>query len=181
MSPDDKAIALGHPSYVWRFGQGRRLALIRRHAPLEGKRILDVGCGLGTYVKKMRDFSQEVYGVDVDPEKVAEASRTLPNIRLAPAEKLPFPQYFANLVVVTADGAGITGKELFRVLRPCGGRTFLLGDGTEVKRIVKQAGIAQDAVKSEDGMVVLTRGKLDGAHDWNAEPGGDAILTGCSA
>ena len=61
MNCDHKAIALGHPSYVWRFGQDRRLALIRRYAPLEGKRILDVGCGLGTYVKKMRDFSQEVW------------------------------------------------------------------------------------------------------------------------
>jgi len=100
MSPDDKAITLGHPSYVWRFGQDRRLALIRRYAPLEGKRILDVGCGLGTYVKKMCAFSEEVYGVDVDPEKVAEASRTLPNIQLAPAEKLPFPDGFFDVVLL---------------------------------------------------------------------------------
>jgi len=100
MLPDDKAIALGHPSYVWRFGQDRRLALIRRYAPLEGKRVLDVGCGLGTYVKKMRAFSQEVYGVDVDPEKVAEASQTLPNIQLAPAEKLPFPDGFFDVVLL---------------------------------------------------------------------------------
>jgi len=100
MSPDNKAITLGHPSYVWRFGQDRRLALIRRYAPLEGKRVLDVGCGLGTYVKKMRDSSQEVYGVDVDPEKVAEASRTLPNIQLAPAEKLPFPDGFFDVALL---------------------------------------------------------------------------------
>jgi len=100
MPPDDKAITLGHPSYVWRFGQDRRLALIRRYALLEGQRILDVGCGLGTYVKKMRGFSQEVYGVDVDPEKVAEASRTLPNIHLAPAEKLPFPDGFFDVVLL---------------------------------------------------------------------------------
>jgi len=97
---DDKAITLGHPSYVWRFGQDRRFALIRSYAPLEGQRILDVGCGRGTYVKKMRDFSQEVYGVDVDPEKVAEASRTLPNIHLAPAEELPFPDGFFDVVLL---------------------------------------------------------------------------------
>jgi len=100
MLPDDKAITLGHPSYVWRFGQDRRLALIREYAPLEGQRILDVGCGLGAYVKKMRTFSEEVYGVDVDPEKVAEASRTLPNIHLAPAEKLPFPDGFFDVVLL---------------------------------------------------------------------------------
>jgi ubiquinone/menaquinone biosynthesis C-methylase UbiE len=97
---DRKAITLGHPSYVWRFGQDRRLALIREYAPLEGRRILDVGCGLGMYVKKMRAFSEEVYGVDVDPEKVAEASRTLPNIHLAPAEKLPFPDGFFDVVLL---------------------------------------------------------------------------------
>jgi SAM-dependent methyltransferase len=97
---DDKAITLGHPSYVWRFGQDRRLALICKYAPLEDRRILDVGCGLGTYVKKMRAFSEEVYGVDVDPEKVAEASRTLPNIHPAPAEKLPFPDGFFDVVLL---------------------------------------------------------------------------------
>lgn len=100
MNRDRKAITLGHPSYVWRFGQDRRLALIRQYVPLEGRCILDVGCGLGMYVKKMRAFSQEVYGVDVDPEKVAEASRTLPNIQLAPAEKLPFPDGFFDVVLL---------------------------------------------------------------------------------
>jgi len=126
---DDKAITLGHPSYVWRFGQDRRLALIRRYAPLEGKRILDVGCGLGTYVKKMRDFSEEVYGVDVDPEKVAEASRTLPNIHLAPAEKLPFPDGFFDVVLlheviehVEDDRQAI--REAHRVIRE-GGRIVI--------------------------------------------------------
>ena len=87
---EDKAIILGHPSYVWRRGQDRRLELIRRHVPLENKRILDVGCGLGMYVEKFRRFSSEVYGVDIDPEKVELAQRRLPNISLAPAEDLPF-------------------------------------------------------------------------------------------
>lgn len=129
MNCDDKAITLGHPSYVWRFGQDRRLALIRKYAPLEGKRILDVGCGLGMYVKKLRHFSQEVYGVDVDPEKVAEASRTLPNIHLAPAEQLPFPDDFFHVVLlheviehVEDDGQAI--REAHRVAR-AGGRLVI--------------------------------------------------------
>ncbi len=80
---EDKAITLGHPSYVWRAGQERRLEMIRRHAPLEGARILDVGCGLGMYVRAFRRFSDQVYGVDVDPEKVAQASQELPHIQTA--------------------------------------------------------------------------------------------------
>jgi 2-polyprenyl-3-methyl-5-hydroxy-6-metoxy-1,4-benzoquinol methylase len=50
----ERVVALGHPSYVWRSGQDRRLALVRRYAPLEGRRILDVGCGIGTYVGRLR-------------------------------------------------------------------------------------------------------------------------------
>ncbi|HIP96951.1 MAG TPA: methyltransferase domain-containing protein, partial [Anaerolineae bacterium] len=75
MDAQDKAITLGHPSYVWRFGQERRLNLINRYAPLAGKRILDAGCGLGMYVRAFRRFSDEVYGVDIDPQKVTEAHR----------------------------------------------------------------------------------------------------------
>ena len=56
MDSKDKAITLGHPSYVWRFGQDRRLDLIHHYAELTGKRILDVGCGLGAYVRKMGAF-----------------------------------------------------------------------------------------------------------------------------
>jgi SAM-dependent methyltransferase len=87
----DKAIQLGHPSYVWGFGQERRLDLIRRFVPLEGRCILDVGCGLGMYVRAFRRFSEDVHGVDIDEEKVTEASRELPNVRVAPAEELPYP------------------------------------------------------------------------------------------
>src|SRR5215211_1971739 len=87
---DVKAIRLGHPSYVWRSGQDRRLTQIRQHVALESRRILDIGCGLGMYVDKFRRFSDEVYGVDVDEDKVAQASESLPNIQVAPGEHLPY-------------------------------------------------------------------------------------------
>lgn len=95
-----KAISLGHPSYVWRFGQDRRLDLIQRYAGLKGKRILDVGCGLGTYMKKLRTFSNDVYGVDIDPEKVAQAQQHLEHVYLAPAEELPFPDSYFDVVLL---------------------------------------------------------------------------------
>jgi SAM-dependent methyltransferase len=96
---EDKAIALGHPSYVWGFGQERRMDLIRRYVPLEGRSILDVGCGLGTYVRAFRRFSQDVHGVDIDEEKVTQASQELPNIRVAPAEELPYPDESFDVVL----------------------------------------------------------------------------------
>jgi SAM-dependent methyltransferase len=126
MTSDEKAIELGHPSYVWRFGQDRRLELIYRYAPLDGKRILDVGCGLGMYVRKMRRFSDDVYGVDIDPDKVAKASKELPNIQVAPAEKLPFADdsldvILSHEVIEHVDDDAQAIREAYRCLRP-GGR-----------------------------------------------------------
>ena len=126
---DSKAITLGHPSYVWRFGQDRRLELIRRYAGLDGSRILDVGCGLGAYVRKLLAFSPEVYGVDIDPEKVAQAQQDLQHIALAPAEELPFSHGFFDVVLLhevlehVQDDRRAT-LEAFRVTRP-GGRVVV--------------------------------------------------------
>ncbi|MGA2285162.1 MAG: class I SAM-dependent methyltransferase [Dehalococcoidia bacterium] len=86
----ERAAALGRPSYVWRSGQERRLALIRRQASLEGARILDVGCGIGAYVRRMGELSDRVYGVDVDEQRVRRGSASIPNLMIAVGERLPF-------------------------------------------------------------------------------------------
>ncbi|HDN80147.1 MAG TPA: class I SAM-dependent methyltransferase [Chloroflexi bacterium] len=122
---EEKTIRWGHPSYVWRSGQERRLRLILEYVPLQDKRILDVGCGLGLYVKRFRDYSDEVYGVDIDPEKVAEASKELPNIKQAPAEALPFDDGFFDVVMLHevlehVDDDRQAVIEACRVLRPGG-------------------------------------------------------------
>lgn len=126
VSTDEKAITLGRPSYVWRFGQQRRLDLIREHVELEGARILDVGCGVGMYVRHLGIYSDQVYGVDVDPEKVEEASKTLPNIEVAAAESLPFDDGFFDVVLLHevlehVDDDLRSVAEAWRVLAP-GGR-----------------------------------------------------------
>ncbi len=129
MTTEDKTIKLGHPSYVWRFGQDRRLGLIRQYAPLEGGHILVDGCGIGTYVRKLREFSPHVHGLDIDAPRIAEASRTLPNLLVAAAEALPYPEGSFDVVLsheviehVNDDRRAV--QEAVRVLRP-GGRLVL--------------------------------------------------------
>ncbi len=92
MPSEDKSIRLGHPSYVWRFGQDRRLDLIRRYVELENARVLDIGCGIGAYVEKFRDRDARAFGVDVDAEKLADARREKNLLTLAASvsEALPF-------------------------------------------------------------------------------------------
>ncbi len=121
-----RAITLGHPSYVWRSGQERRLNLIRRFAPLEGRAVLDIGCGLGAYVRRFRDFSPYVYGMDVDAPRVKEgARRGTPHLLVGAAEHLPFRVGAFDVVVlneviehVNDDAAAL--REAVRALRPGG-------------------------------------------------------------
>jgi len=96
----ERVVALGHPSYVWRSGQDRRLALIRRYAPLEGHRILDVGCGIGTYVSKLREFSDRVYGIDIEKGRLRRGALCGPGLALAASEHLPFPDGAFDLVLL---------------------------------------------------------------------------------
>ncbi|MBI2849272.1 MAG: class I SAM-dependent methyltransferase [Chloroflexi bacterium] len=126
VSTPHKAAILGHPSYVWRFGQERRLGLIRRFVSLENKRILDIGCGIGTYVHQLRRFSPCVYGVDVDAERVAMAKRTLTHhILQASAEDLPFQDGAFDIallheVIEHVPNDHKAMQEAHRVIRPGG-------------------------------------------------------------
>jgi SAM-dependent methyltransferase len=121
-----KAAVRGQPSYVWRAGQERRLALIRRHVALENARILDVGCGIGTYVRRLGDLSPEVYGIDIELEHVRRGSLSLPNLILAAGEHMPFRTdtfdvVLLNEVIEHVSDDTQTLREATRVTRP-GGR-----------------------------------------------------------
>ena len=124
-APDRAEVALGNPSFVWRFGQDRRLNLIRHFAPLEGARILDVGCGLGVYVRKFRELSDRVYGIDIDAKRLREGARTTPGLMLSASETLPFRDATFDVVVLNEviehvrDDAA-TLAEALRVIRPGG-------------------------------------------------------------
>lgn len=124
---DLEAARLGHPSYVWRAGQERRLALIRRWAHVDGARILVDGCGLGLYVRALRRYTPHVIGLDIDPKVLAASG--LRGLCQAAAETLPFPDNSFDTVLsheviehVTDDRAA--AAEMVRVLKP-GGRAII--------------------------------------------------------
>jgi SAM-dependent methyltransferase len=119
------AIERGRPSYCWRYGQDRRLEMVRRFVELEGARVLDVGCGIGTYVRRFRQYTDDVHGIEVEPERVAEASAELPNIVCAVGEALPYPDdhfdlVFSNEVIEHVQDDRQTAREMVRVTKPGG-------------------------------------------------------------
>jgi ubiquinone/menaquinone biosynthesis C-methylase UbiE len=123
--PEERTALRGNPSYVWRFGQDRRLELVRSYVPLEGRRILDVGCGIGMYVSRFRTYSQDVYGIDVEHDRVQQGSASLPNLMVARGEDLPFPTdsfdvVFLHEVLEHVDDDSRVIQEVCRVLRPGG-------------------------------------------------------------
>lgn len=127
---DDEAARRGHPSYVWRAGQERRLALVRQWASLDGARILDAGCGVGAYTARFCQFSPHVSGVEIDPAVAAEArARTQAEITVARGEELPFGDgsfgvVFSHEVIEHVDDDRQAVREMVRVLTP-GGRIVI--------------------------------------------------------
>lgn len=124
-NPSADAASLGEPSYVWRSGQERRLGLIRDYIDIKGLRMLDVGCGIGTYVRQLQRLSSEVYGVDVSTGRLQAGSADVPGLLAAVGEYLPFRDaYFdvilLNEVIEHVQDDRRTLEECVRVLRPGG-------------------------------------------------------------
>ena len=99
--------------------------------------------------------------------------------KLSAPDRLPFAPWFADLIVVTGSSERALDKELYRVLRPCGGVMLLSGlPAAEVRRFAAAAAIPPTEIRlSPDGPAIV-RGQLPGAGDWRyarADPGRTGI------
>jgi SAM-dependent methyltransferase len=120
----------GEPSYVWRDGQKRRLALILEAAGerASGKVLVD-GCGVGMYLHHLGEVTDDIIGLDIEFPRLQEAKTRADQVVNAKGEWLPFPGQRFDLVLshevlehVEDDGAVI--NEIVRSLKP-GGRLAL--------------------------------------------------------
>ena len=83
---------------------------------------------------------------------------------------LPYAPYFANVIVMCGDVAELSGKDLYRVLRPCGGlMCFVDASREDVETLFREADLPEGELSVDGESVVLLRGKLPGAFDWNSE------------
>lgn len=123
-------IALGNPSFVWRYGQERRLDMIRTYINLENARVLDIGCGLGAYVRAFSRFTDRAYGIDIDAARVETGvTEGLNGLVAGVGEALPFADgsfdgILLNEVLEHVRNDRETVREALRILRP-GGRIVI--------------------------------------------------------
>lgn len=91
---------------------------------------------------------------------------------------LPYPDFFANLIVVAGPTPGLRASELYRVLRPCGGRILCPSlEPAAARALLAEAGVPARDVQAAGGRPVAVRGKLEGALDWDSELRSDRRLT----
>lgn len=58
--------------------EGVELAALAEIAPMDGLRVLEVGCGDGRLTFQVASAAASIFAVDVDEERVAKARRSIP-------------------------------------------------------------------------------------------------------
>ena len=99
--------------------------LERRHGPLAGQRIVDLGCGPGIYTRALRATGAEVIPVDNDLSELELTGEVPPGTIVADAGDLPFESdsidgVFCSNLLEHTPAAGPVIREIERVLRPGG-------------------------------------------------------------
>lgn len=113
------------------------LAALERILPIGGKRIADVGTGIGHYPMLLARRTGRTYGIESDPELLATARRRAteshqPNIRIVEGDptSLPLRDRTIDIVLTSRigpdDASAAMIAESMRVLRP-GGRLVVIG------------------------------------------------------
>lgn len=124
-----KADQRGVPSLVWRSGQDRRLEMIVAAAGPErlspDSRMLVDGCGVGMYIRALRQFTPRVFGLDIELERVIDSSVYSPLVHVAAGEYLPYPANTFDLVlshevIEHVQDDALVAAEMIRVLKPAG-------------------------------------------------------------
>lgn len=123
---DFEKIKEGSPTTYWSSGLQRRFDIILKQIDFKDKKILDVGCGLGTFMIQFKKYSNEVYGIEYDQDKVDKAfPEVKSNIVQGEAEHLPYPEssfdiVFSHEVLEHVNNDREAVEEAFRVLKPEG-------------------------------------------------------------
>jgi outer membrane protein assembly factor BamB len=177
---------------------------------------LALGAGDGSLLRYLAEDSKlTVYCIEPDAERVGEVRRMLDaaglygtrvTVHQGPLDRLAYPDYFANLILIAGETADVleraSAAELYRVLRPSGGRIHIEAPkadenvGDTIRRVVtlgavrawtpeavarwlRRDGVPEDEVRAGKETVQVLRGRLPEVDDWTHQYA-SAARTGCS-
>lgn len=122
-----------HGSSYGERGFAKRLAALASHAPLQGDRLLDIGCGPGTYTVRLAAGFRRVDAVDVELERLQDFRESVAGTDLA--ERITVQAMSAEALEF-ADGVFdlVTAIEVLEHVPDLDGAV------AEVRRVLRQGG-----------------------------------------
>lgn len=98
-----RQLGLGRSSTKGERGISKRLDALDTHVHLHGERLLDVGCGDGTYTLRMAPVFQQVEAIDIQPGRLDMFRAHLNGtgnitLRQSTAEHLDYPDHSFDMV-----------------------------------------------------------------------------------
>ena len=149
---------------------------------------LVIGCGSGDLTAALAKRTDlMIYAIDGRAEQVEAARTALDSLGLAGGrvtvevcspDRIPYTEYFANLIVVDTPKPTMPAAELLRTLKPLGGVAYV-PKRSETEAWLKGLGNANVKIERKGQWVKLTRGPLPGAGQWTHQYG-DPGNTTCS-
>lgn len=122
-------LGLGKSSAHGQRGIDKRLGALRRHADLSGGRLLDVGCGDGTYTRILAQQFEQTEAIDIQADRLAMFRGSLDSdrirVRYMSMDALEYPDAHFDIVTAIEVIEHVTDldtalREVVRVLRPGG-------------------------------------------------------------
>jgi len=101
--------------------------IFRMCGNIEGKNVLDAGCGTGRLIKRLKDLKGNIYGCDISEKMLGIARKKNSGVEFLKAdlENMPYEDAFfdvviAGFVIVHFKYMDKLFEEIYRVLKPGG-------------------------------------------------------------
>lgn len=121
-------------------------ALLNQHIPLKGKRILDVGCGTGSWIGTLKTFGvKKAVGADFSEKMLVQARKNHPNLEFVHQHGENLSAFADNSFDIVTATFVLHGMKYEK-------RKQLL---TEMKRVARKAVVIHDFYKKSPPAVVL--------------------------